>query len=160
MTLFQEDLHQKGLKSSVRWSAASVLKIWSVGLWQRKELLENNHLACTKGQMELRMVQSIRGTWGVAVQVDPPASPMSGPGLLRSPGLLQELFHRLLWMCSQGNLIFEPLDRFFWKGRCRKAELVHVVRGSRTKLFLPFFFCGFTALLTPSKLSGKEPEAN
>lgn len=147
---------QKGFKSSGRWVATSALKNTEYSLWQRNELSGSNHLACTEGQLELRMVQSIPGTWSVTAQVHPPAS----HGCSCTPQISWAFageFYSLPWMCSQCNLIFVALlERAVWEGWAGPCG----VTGSRTKLFLHFFFCGFTALVTPSKLSGKEPEAN
>lgn len=119
---FQEDLCQKGFKRPVRWVAASVLKNTERRPVAKKRAFRRsaNDLACTERQMELRMVQSIHN----AVQVHP--THMCGPGLLRSPGFYRRSFTSCPGCAVNAIFIFVALDRPFWKGQCRKAELLHV----------------------------------
>lgn len=72
-----------GQEFSERNSVKCLKKILDVGRWQGKVLLRNKHLACTKRQMELKMVQCVHDMWSVNVQVHPNAFRVSGPGLIR-----------------------------------------------------------------------------
>lgn len=134
----------------VQWVAASILKNTECRSVVKKGAFRwlASHLACTERQMELRMVHNIHGTWGGTVQVHPAASYTSGPGLLRSPGLLQEEFHRLPWTCSQCKLIFgwpwaDPFEKdsvgrlswFMWSYGFKDQAV--------PTLFLPWLCCSY-----------------
>lgn len=84
----------------------------------------------------------------------------SGPGLIRDEDYCRGVAQVTLAVQSMQvylcGLVQTFSKRAMWEGWASSCE----VMGSRMELSSCFFFCGFTALMTTSKPSGKEPEAN